>query len=327
MSAEAIAERFRRYQARGVAGVWARQTFGPPFGPLSAVAMETSTMKLGTGIALAFTRSPLETACAAIDLDRLSGGRCVLGLGSSAAHHIERHFGSNYGKPLAHMREVISIIRAIVSDGHNGTLGAIKGDYYDLDFTGFRLLEPPLRERIPIYLPGIFEKGCELAGELADGILGHPIWTADWIEEKVLPSLEAGLAKSDRGLSGFDVQVSPFVMITDDIDQAMEDSRATVAMYCTAPEYNRFFDFIGFGDAARRVQAAQASGDFAGMVSACPDDLVQRLVTFGSETEIRDRLSQRTRRATACLPMIADTGLTSERAAYYLDRLETVFFN
>ncbi|WP_404476500.1 LLM class flavin-dependent oxidoreductase [Novosphingobium sp. BL-52-GroH] len=111
----ALASQARAFERAGVEGVWAPQMFGAPFATLAAVAPATSTLKLGTGIALAFVRSPLETACNAIDLDLISGGRVVLGLGSSAQSQIEGSFGSPYGKPLAHMAEIVSMIRAIAA--------------------------------------------------------------------------------------------------------------------------------------------------------------------------------------------------------------------
>src|ERR1700710_715454 len=104
-----------RYESAGLEGIWSSQTFGAPFLPLSAAAAVSDRIKLGTGIALAFVRSPLETACNIMDLDLLSGGRAILGLGSSAQSLTEGAFGMPYGKPLRHMREVIGLIRQIVA--------------------------------------------------------------------------------------------------------------------------------------------------------------------------------------------------------------------
>jgi alkanesulfonate monooxygenase SsuD/methylene tetrahydromethanopterin reductase-like flavin-dependent oxidoreductase (luciferase family) len=101
MPKEALVTAARAYDSAGVAGVWSPQLFGAPFGTLSAIGAVTERVKLGTGIALAFVRSSLETACGAIDLDLLSGGRCVLGLGSSAESQVAGSFGRAYGKPLA----------------------------------------------------------------------------------------------------------------------------------------------------------------------------------------------------------------------------------
>src|ERR1700757_759616 len=142
MPNDALVATARAYESAGVEGVWAPQLFGAPFGTLSAVGAITNRLKLGTGIALAFVRSPLETACSAIDLDLMSGGRCILGLGSSARSPVVGSVGSIYGKPLAHMREIVGMIRAIVAKGHTGELQRLDGEYHHLDLTNFRLLAP-----------------------------------------------------------------------------------------------------------------------------------------------------------------------------------------
>jgi alkanesulfonate monooxygenase SsuD/methylene tetrahydromethanopterin reductase-like flavin-dependent oxidoreductase (luciferase family) len=166
----------QRYESAGIKGVWTSQTFGAPFGVLSAAAAVSERLALGTGIALAFVRSPLETACNIMDLDRISDGRAVLGLGSSAQSLTEGAFGMPYGKPLAHMGEVVLMVRQIIATGHTGELGILEGTYHKLDLLNFRTLAPPVRTKIPIYLPAVFQKACEMAGELADGLLGHPLW-------------------------------------------------------------------------------------------------------------------------------------------------------
>src|SRR3990170_6849524 len=102
----------------GMEGVFAPQVYGPPFVPLAAAAAVTQRVKLASGIALAFTRSPFETAMAAMDLDRLSGGRFILGLGTSVRSWSEGFFGMPYDRPLGRLREVVAIIRAVVKSGH-----------------------------------------------------------------------------------------------------------------------------------------------------------------------------------------------------------------
>jgi len=97
-------------------------------------------------------------------------------------------FGSVYGKPLAHMREIVGLIRTIVAKGHTGELKRLDGEYHHLDLSNFRLLSPPIRPAIPIYLPAVFEKACEQAGEIADGLLGHPLWNDEWITIRYRPT-------------------------------------------------------------------------------------------------------------------------------------------
>jgi probable F420-dependent oxidoreductase len=326
LPADALAAFLRESEDAGLEGVWSPQTFGAPFGQLGAAAMASKRLKLGAGIALAFTRSPLETACSALELDLISGGRCILGLGSSAKDQIENRFGGVYGKPLAHMREVVGIVRDVIAKAHLGELGRYDGEYHQLDLTGFRTLHAPVRTRIPIYLPAIFAKACEQAGEIADGLTGHPLWTAQWIADTIEPGLDRGLAKSGRTRAEFEVNLSPFVMINTDRRQALEDARATVAFYTQSPHYNPYFDHIGFGGAARAIQAASARGDFAGMTAACPDEMVENIVILGPPDEVAERLAARIHIATTCTPKVAHVGLTPEVLASYTRRIAEMFY-
>ncbi|MGH7857397.1 MAG: LLM class flavin-dependent oxidoreductase, partial [Candidatus Binatia bacterium] len=175
MPAPALAEVAKQYEALGLEGLWAPQLYGPPFVPLAAAAMVTSRVKLGSGVALAFVRSPLETASAALDLDAISGGRCVLGVGPSVQWWNEDWYGVHYGKPIPHLREAVKVIRMIVEKGHTGELGRFDGEYYRLNLDRFRTFAPPPRPRIPIYVPALYELAIRVAGEIADGLPSHPI--------------------------------------------------------------------------------------------------------------------------------------------------------
>src|SRR5882724_12008500 len=153
----ALAGAVKQCEDIGLEGIWSIQLWGAPFVTLGAAAMASTKLKLGSGVALAFVRSPLETACAALDVDTISGGRMVLGLGPSVRWWNEDWFGVHYGKPIAHLREAVGVIRTIIECGHSGELGPIEGEYYKLNLERFKTLAPPVRPRIPIYLPGLFD--------------------------------------------------------------------------------------------------------------------------------------------------------------------------
>src|SRR6058998_3573837 len=134
LSAPALEMQAKLQEQAGVEGLFAPQVYGPPFVPLAAAALVTSRVKLASGIALAFARSPFETAMAALDLDRISGGRFVLGLGTSVRSWSEGFFGMPYGRPLEHMREVVEIIRLIIAKAHTCELKSFEGKYHRHDF-------------------------------------------------------------------------------------------------------------------------------------------------------------------------------------------------
>lgn len=314
------------WEAAGVAGVWAPQIFGAPFTVLAAAAAVTSRIKLGTGIALAFSRSPLETACSAIDLDHISDGRAVLGLGSSAESQIEGSFGMTYGKPLTHMREVVGQVREVIARGHTGELTRLEGEYHTLDLSHFRLVRPARRSAIPIFLPAVFEKACEQAGAIADGLLGHPLWTTGWLRDRVGQALKAGLDKSGRSRSAVDVNLMIFTVINSDRAEAIADARANIAFYTQSPQYLRYFAEIGFGTEAQAIQAAFAAQDYDAMARACPDDMVRAITVLGSADEVRAQVAERSVHADSITPVVPQFGIEPDKAALYRGRIAELFY-
>lgn len=326
MPREQLVKAVALYEDAGLKGIWASQTFGAPFLPLSAAAAVSQRVQLGTGIALAFVRSPLETACNIIDLDLISDGRAVLGLGSSAESLTQGAFGCTYGKPLRHLREVIGMVRAIVEKGHTGELGLLDGEYHTLDLRQFRTLYPPVRTTIPVYLPAVFQNACEMAGEIADGLLGHPLWNERWIGDEAIPALQRGLAKAGRPRSAVNVNLQMFVAVNGDRREAIEDARANIAFYSQSPQYLRYFDTIGMGAPARALQAAFAAGDLAGMAAACPDEMVESIAIVGGKDEVLRRVRMRASYADAITPVIPHYGLSQEKLAFYTAGIADLFY-
>ena len=314
------------WETAGVEGVWAPQIFGAPFTTLAAAAAVTSRIKLGTGIALAFTRSPLETACSAIDLDHISDGRAVLGLGSSAESQIEGSFGMPYGKPLAHMREIVGQVREVIAKGHSGELTRLEGEYHTLDLSHFRLVRPARRSAIPVYLPAVFEKACAQAGAIADGLLGHPLWTTGWLNDRVGKSLKNGLDKTGRNRSDVDVNLMIFTVISPNRTEAIADARANIAFYTQSPQYLRYFTEIGFGSEALAIQAAFAAQDYEAMAKVCPDDMVSSITILGSVDEVRAQVAERAVHADSITPVVPQFGIEPEKAALYRQRIAELFY-
>jgi probable F420-dependent oxidoreductase len=326
MPKDALVTMVRLYESANVEGIWSPQLFGAPFGTLGAAAAVSDRLKLGSGIALAFVRSPLETACSAIDLDLISNGRVVLGLGSSAESQIEGSFGMPYGKPLAHMREVVRMIRALVAGGHSGELHRLDGEYHTLDLSHFRLLAPALRLAIPIYLPAVFEKACAQAGEIADGLLGHPLWNTAWIESQVQQNLKAGLDKGGRSRADIDLNLMVFTVIGGDRREAIEDARPTIAYYSQSPQYHRYFETIGFGREATAIQEAFGRQDYPAMIAACSDAMVESIAIVGTKDEVRALMAERARLADSITPVIPHYGLTEDKSAAYGERIADLFY-
>ena len=326
MPAAMLTAAAQQCEALGLEGVWAPQLWSPGFIPLATAAAVTSRVKLGTGVVHAFSRSPLETACSALDLDMISGGRCVLGIGPTIRWWNEQWHGVEYGKPIPHLREAVEVIRMIIRKGHTGQLGKWEGRYYKLDLDRFKPLMPPVRDDIPIYIPAVYETACRLAGEVADGLPGHPIWCEQWILEHTAPAVAQGLRKAGRDRASFDLNIWLFVTLGSDKKECIEDTRASVAFYASVAQYEKYFTACGFGTEARAICKAAQAKDQAGMLRACPDKMVEHFALVGSIDAVQARLER--------IGTVADSftlsgpyyGLPPEKMFEYNQRIAAAFY-
>lgn len=290
LPASELTQTAQLYESLGFEGVYATQVYGPPFIPLAAASTVTSKLKLGTGIAITATRSPMETAMAALDLDRISEGRVVLGLGCSVSKWTSGIYGTPDIKPLTHLRDTVAAIRHIEAGAHTG-LGPYEGAYFKADFDSMLRQAPPYRERIPILVAALREKIVRLGAEIADGIIGHPMWSIDWTVNRVAPIYLEELARHGRKREDVTVSVWPWLAISDDRAQAIEDARGTVAYYASISQYESFFADHGFLDEARACQAGiGASTDIGTFQHQVPDAMVEAFVTVGSMEEVAETL-------------------------------------
>jgi len=287
--ADEVARAAARAESAGFEAVWTSEMFHDPFLPLAAAATRTSRIGLGTSIALAFVRSPWVTALSALDLDVLSGGRFILGLGTGLKRLNERWHGVAYGKPTPHIREAVQVIRLITERAHGGEPIRFSGQYYDVDIQGWRRPQAPVRDRIPIYLAGVREGMIRTAAAVADGLLGHPIYSLRWIRDVVLPSLARGLAESSRARQDFHLCLAVCCAVGKDSAAARRAAAATIAFYATVNTYEPLF--APFSGEVQRIQTALMRGDTQGMVSAVSDEMIGAFAVVGTPDEARKRVA------------------------------------
>jgi len=280
----------RMLEAAGIDGLFAPQVLGPPWIPLAAAAAVTDRVLLGSGIAIAAARSPFETAMAALDMDRLSGGRFVLGLGTSVLAWTRGIFGSPVGKQVSHLRETVAAVRHIVAGAHCG-LTPFEGEFYRADFRELQATAPPVRPAIPIWIAALRSKMVQLAAEVGDGLIGHPMWSMQWTLERMRPEFEAALAHAGRRREDVEVNLWYWAAPGPNVREAIDDSRPTMAFYGGVAQYEPFFAAHGFGDVARKLQAAVQRGDYRSAASLVPDDMVRTFVAIGGPDEIRERFA------------------------------------
>jgi probable F420-dependent oxidoreductase len=290
LPAPALAAQAKALEAAGLEGLFAPQVYGPPFVPLAAAAAVTDRIRLASGIAIAFTRSPVETALAAMDVDRISGGRFTLGLGTSVQSWVEGIFGAPYGKPLEHLREVVEIVRMVNASVHKGQLKRYDGKYYHLDFSELQPSGPPLRTEIPIWIAALRGPLISLGAEIADGVLGHYIWSIDWLRTKIPDYLKRGLDRGGKQRSDIEFNAWLAVAINNDRAEAINDARATVAFYAGIAQYEEFFAAHGFRAEALRLQEGVKRGDYLGVAHLVPDEMAQTFVVCGTADEVRKRI-------------------------------------
>ncbi len=326
MPARELVASARMMEEAGIDGLFAPQVLGPPWIPLAAAAAVTDRVLLGSGIAIAAARSPFETAVAALDMDRLSDGRFVLGLGTSVLAWTKGVFGNPVEKQVSHLRETVAAIRHVVAGGHLG-LAPFEGEFYRADFRELQPLAPPVRERIPIWIAALRSKMLRLAAEVGDGLIGHPMWSIEWTLDRMKPELESALAAAGRKREDLEVNLWYWAAPGDDERQALDDSRPTMAFYGGIAQYEPFFAAHGFADVAKKLQVAVQSGDYRRAASLVPDEMVRTFVAIGDASAVRERFARVSGFADSLCIVPPGYGLAPERVLGYGMGIATALFH
>lgn len=273
----------RYAESRGFDSVWVTEFFNHHgFVRLGAVAAATERVKVGTAIAYAFMRTPILAASGAMDVDEISGGRVILGLGSGTRGMNEKWYSVPFDQPPApRIREAIALIREAIAAQKGGGL-RFEGRHYRVEIPQYARLDAA-RAEIPIYLAAVNRGMIRAAAATADGLIGHPIYTRRYIREVVRPELE-----------GSRCELAPYVIcsVSDDPDQARREVRGQIAFYYTTRLYHSVLDVHGWREVGEKIAGAFRQGDFRGMAEAVPDELVDEIAIAGRPDEVRDRLTQ-----------------------------------
>ncbi|MBE9537708.1 MAG: LLM class flavin-dependent oxidoreductase, partial [Proteobacteria bacterium] len=312
-------------EADGVEGVFAYQVYGPPFIPLAAAAAATTTLKLASGIAIAASRSPFETAMASRDLDLISNGRFTLGLGSSVPAWTKGVFGAPDIKPLAHLRDTVAAIRHIHANAHLG-LEPYEGTYYQADFEAFQaVVPPPVKENMPIWLAALREKLTRMAVEIGDGVIGHPIWSSDWALNKMKPAIEDELQKRNRQRSDIEISIWPWATPNTNEKEALDDARPTVAFYGGVKDYESYFEAHGFGKEARALQPALLEDGYLKAASLVPDEMVKAFIAVGDPDKVREQIEPIWSLADSICVIPPIYSMTPEKIQFYTTMINQTF--
>jgi F420-dependent oxidoreductase-like protein len=295
------ADSIKEAERLGFDSVWTAEAYGSDaLLPLAWWGSSTERIKLGTAIVQISARTPAATAMAAMTLDHLSGGRLVLGVGVSGPQVVEGWYGQPFGKPLARMREYIGILRAIWA--RQGPV-TNEGPHYPLPIPdGTGLGKPlkssihPLREDIPIYLAAEGPKNIAMAAELCDGWLA--IFYSPRHEDLYRGPLEEGFARDGarRKPDDFEVAATVPLIVTDDIDSAIDAVRPMYALYFggmgarSANFHANVPIRMGYEADVRKIQELYLDGKKDEAAAAVPKDLVEQLTLIGPADKIRHDL-------------------------------------
>jgi len=287
----------RRLEHAGYDGIWAAETSHDPFLPATMAAAATETVDIGTGIAIAFARNPMGLATLGHDLQVLSEGRFILGLGSQVQAHIERRFSMSWSKPAERMREMVEAIRSIWACWNEGVPLSFEGQFYR------HTLMPPFFNPGPspfgpprIFLAGVGPKMIEVAGEVADGFLCHGFTTASYLCASVVPALERGLARSARPRSAIDVSAPGFIVTgRDEAEMARSAAgvRRQLAFYGSTPAYRPVLEHHGWGDLQHELHEMARQGQWDQMGDLIEPDVLEAFAVIGPPDAIAGLVAAR----------------------------------
>lgn len=297
MDPAGVIEAAERAELVGYDGFWVPETSHDPFLPLALAAEHTERITLGTGIAVAFARNPMNLAVVANDLQTLSNGRFILGLGSQIKPHIEKRFSMTWSHPAPRMRELILAMRAIWASWSDGSRLAFRGEFYR------HTLMTPMFDPGPnafgnpkVFLAAVGEVMTEVAGEVADGLLAHGFTTERYLREVSIPAFERGLARG--GKKRADVEISyPGMVVTgpneEEFAAATTAVKRQLAFYGSTPAYRPVLELHGWGDLQPELNTLSKRGEWVKMADLIDDDVLNTFAVVGELDEIPGKILAR----------------------------------
>lgn len=283
----------------GLDGVYTFEGQHDPFLPLAVASEKTEKLELITAIAVAFARNPMILANLGYDLNLMSGGRFIMGLGSQIKPHIERRYSMPWSKPAARMRELVLAIRAIWADWAGEEPLRFEGEFYNHTLMSPVFNPGPNPHGNPrIFIAGIGALMTEVAGEVGDGILLHPLNTPGFVQDHTLPALQKGWEKAGKKREDFEISCQ-FMLATGETEEEFEQAkmlvRNQIAFYGSTPAYKPVLDHCGWGDLQPKLRDLSKQGKWLDMGELISDEMLHTIAVVGTPeevaAEIRDKRS------------------------------------
>lgn len=252
---------------------------------MAAMAARTTRCRLGSSIIYGVGRSPLVLAAEARDLDELSGGRVVLGLGNGTRRMMSDWHGvADDSAPAVRMEELVTLLRRIWRL-HEGPVRH-DGRFYRMNLVPTEQAAPPARD-IPVFTAGVLPRMCEVAGRVSDGLCGHPLFTTTYVQEVVRPAIARGAERTGRDPA--DVELVSMVMcsIHDNVAVARRELAQQIAFYCSVKSYEKLLDVNGFAKEGAAIREAFGRRDLPAMFAAVSDDMIDAMGVAGTADDVR----------------------------------------
>lgn len=281
-------------EAEGLNGVYTFEGQHDPFLPLAIASQHTSTLELITGIAVAFGRSPLTLAHTAYDLQLMSQGRLLLGIGTQVKAHIERRYSMPWSKPAARMREYVKALHAIWHSWQTGDPLRFEGEFYKHTLMTPTFSPGPSPYGNPkVFLAGVGPAMVKVAGEVGDGYIVHPFHTERHLRDHSLPALGEGLSLSGRKRQN--IQVSCQIILAtgfsgDEIDQATHAARQQIGFYASTPTYLPVLECMDRADIHAPLLEMSRRGEWEKMGALIDDELLHAVAAVGSPAQAAERI-------------------------------------
>lgn len=308
-----VAAESMQYERLGFDGVATQETAHDPFLPLALAAEHTTRLQLMTAIAVAFARSPMTLAHLAHDLNALSEGRFILGLGSQVKAHIERRFSMPWSHPAARMREMVQALRAIFATWYDGEALAFEGRFYRHTLTSPTFTPKDTQAGKPkIFVAAVGPQMTATAGAVADGLIIHPFTTERYLRSVTLPHLRDGLRSAARPPLACRTCLAPFIVTGRNEEEQAQARRLTaerIAFYASTPAYRAVLELHGWGELQSQLHALTRQGRWSELGGLITEEVLQQFAVIGTAAEIAPQLWRRFG------DVITDFSLTSE----YLD--------
>lgn len=287
----------RKAESFGFDCFWVNETKHDPFLQLALAASSTTWIELGTSIALAFTRSPTTLAYTAWDMQSISKGRFILGLGSQVKGHIERRFGMKWEPPAPKMKEVVLALRSVWGSWQGGARLDFRGRFFNLDLmTPFFSPSPIEHPSVPIYIAGVNAGMCRVAGSVAEGLHVHPLHTVRYLREVIAPALQNGAVVSGRKREDITVAACVFAAVGDnqqEIRNIREHYREQISFYASTRSYRKVMELHGWGDVCDRLHGLSTKGEWKKMREEVGDEILSEFVVEGTWEEMGNLLGKR----------------------------------